>query len=63
MGWTPLHKASIGGHVPVVEMLLKANANPNATDKVRRNWMLCRYLCGRVERWADECVAVVVLCV
>ena len=33
-GDTPLHNASSGGHVAVVDMLLKANANPSAANKV-----------------------------
>jgi hypothetical protein len=62
--WVPLHWASIYGHVSVVEVLLKANADPNATDIVRQSWMMSHsYLCWRVERWPDRCVAAVALCV
>ena len=30
----PLHKASSGGHEVVVDMLLKAGANPSAANQV-----------------------------
>jgi ankyrin repeat protein len=34
-GSTPLHDASMFHHAQVVELLLTANADPNAADKVR----------------------------
>ena len=34
-GWTALKEASFNGHKKVVEVLLKAGANPNLQDKVR----------------------------
>jgi hypothetical protein len=41
-GYTALHWASDKGHVPVVELLLKAGADPNAADKVCWNSKSCR---------------------
>ena len=32
--WTPLHYASEGGHLPVVQALLAAGADVTAQDKV-----------------------------
>ena len=34
-GWTALQQASIKGHQKVVEVLLRAGANPDIQDKVR----------------------------
>jgi hypothetical protein len=33
-GATALREASSGGHLPVVELLLRAGADPNAADEV-----------------------------
>jgi ankyrin repeat domain-containing protein 50 len=41
-GWTPLHYASLEGHLQVAELLLMAGANLNATTEV------CMVLGGRV---------------
>ncbi|KAL1919924.1 uncharacterized protein VTP21DRAFT_1856 [Calcarisporiella thermophila] len=34
MGWTPLFLGAIEGHMEMVELLLKAGANPNTVDKI-----------------------------
>ena len=38
-GRTPLHIAVVYGHAAVAEMLLKAGAAMDATDKVRGEWV------------------------
>ena len=38
-GWTALKEASFNGHKKVVEVLLKAGANPDLQDRVRtKQW-------------------------
>ena len=37
-GWTALKRASFNGHHKVVELLLRAGANPDLLDKVRTGW-------------------------
>lgn len=32
MGWTPLHVATVNEHYDIVEILLEAGADPDATD-------------------------------
>ena len=33
-GWSPLHKASINGHLEIVKTLIEAGANVNQATKV-----------------------------
>jgi len=40
-GWTPLHVAAKNGHAELVEMLIKSEADVNATSKVRQLVLYC----------------------
>ncbi len=42
-GERPLHLAAYRGELPVIELLLEAGADPNATDKVA--WSVCGVVC------------------
>ena len=45
-GSTALHKAANGGHAEVAKMLLDANADPKAVEKVRNHLIAAFYTCA-----------------